>query len=701
LNISKTCVVFIATLSCALLVLLGNAGLAKDAIAPIRPPAVPLIVRNPYVSVWQPADKLVGSWAAFWTGDPEPMTGIARIDNKSYVFMGAPAHVGSALAQERLQVTATQSIYTFADAGVRLTLDFLSPVEANDLRRLSMPFGYISATARSTDGKKHDVHLYFDFAGQWATNDPAMPIRWKTERVLAGRSQLFGFAVSPAAPDLLNEHSDQPQWGTFVVLTEHSRSVMYEAGPDSIVHAEAKKRGSLSNNVDAQMPRVVGTDTPVFAFDVFLKAVGATVKPPVVLLVGFVRDPAVSYLSQPLPPLWKSYWNNWQQMAAFAYGDFAAARNRANQEDRQILMDAQRVGGAKYAALCALALRQTFGATELVGTAAKPWMFMKEISSDGNVSTVDVVYPAFPAFLYTNPQLVSLLLDPLFEYAEHGGWPKAFAEHDIGTSYPNAAGHNNGKEEDMPVEESANMLLMTGAYLRRVPSTEARRYASLHYTILKRWADYELAHSVNPEYQNQTDDFTGFIKSSANLALKGILSVGAMGQIAQAAGNTQDAVHYSAAAREMIARWQDLAQSKTGDHLVLAYGQDATWSLKYNAFPDKLLELGLLPRSILDEEASYYIARANQFGVPLDNRHTYTKADWELWVAAATDDEKLRNELIDRVYAFANQSSSRVAFSDWYDTVTGRSNGFMARPVMGATFALLVTNKTTTQHLSP
>jgi hypothetical protein len=37
-----------------------------------------------------------------------------------------------------------------------------------------------------------------------------------------------------------------------------------------------------------------------------------------------------------------------------------------------------------------------------------PWYFMKEISSDGDISTADVIFPASPIFLYTNPYLLQL-----------------------------------------------------------------------------------------------------------------------------------------------------------------------------------------------------------------------------------------------------------------------------------------------------
>jgi hypothetical protein len=673
-------------LCCALVSTVAVSAFASTTA--IRPPAVPLLVRSPYLSIWQEAGKLTGSWTTFWNGDPKPMTGIARIDGRPYVFIGAPAHVGPSLAQRSLSITPTQSIYTFYGAGVRLTIDFLSPVDATDLRRLSMPFGYIAATARSVDGRRHDVSLYFDISGRFASGDPTMPVQWRMQTL---GSEVRAFAVGSAKPRVLEEYSDEAQWGSAVLAARNVPGMTYEAGPESFVHADVSRAGKLTDRIDRDMPRLMVADTPVFGFNVPLGKVTRRETPPIVFLAGFVRDPAVSYLGKRLPPLWKSYWPTWQQMAAFAFGDFANAKRRADRTDERIMADARRASGEKYAALCALALRQSFGATELVGTAQRPWMFMKEISSDGNVSTVDVVYPSFPVFLYENPRLLGLLLEPLFDYAERGGWPKPFAEHDIGSSYPVASGHNDGKEEDMPVEESANMLLMTDAYVRSIPAAQAQAFAKAHYRVLKQWAGYEAAHSVNPEYQNQTDDFTGFIKSSANLALKGILSVGAMGQLAQTAGYADDAQHYTAEAKQMIAQWQTLAESKSGDHLVLEYGKDATWSLKYNAFPDKLLGLNLLPKPLLHQEAAFYLRQAKPYGIPLDNRHSYTKADWELWTAAAFDDEQLQQGLVDEVYAYANGTTSRSPFPDWYDTVTAESDGFMARPVMGAAFALLVT----------
>lgn len=42
---------------------------------------------------------------------------------------------------------------------------------------------------------------------------------------------------------------------------------------------------------------------------------------------------------------------------------------------------------------------------------------MKEISSDGDLSTVDVIYPAHPFFIYYNPVMLEYLLLPILAYA--------------------------------------------------------------------------------------------------------------------------------------------------------------------------------------------------------------------------------------------------------------------------------------------
>ncbi|MFC1411597.1 glutaminase domain-containing protein [Streptacidiphilus sp. N1-12] len=669
----------------------GQASAFASTFDPIRPPAVPLAVRSPYLSTWLSADNLAGTWPSFWTGRTTAMAGIARIDGVAFLFMGAPnidGHVLRGMMQRSLTLSATRSTYVFEAAGVQLTLAFLSPIEPGDLRRQSVPLSYLTADVRSTDGKSHQVSLYFDISGEWAHGDSGTKIRWSQEQVAgSGSTSLTSLSFTPDTPAVLAENGDMASWGSVVWSATNRSGLSWQIGADTVVRAAVLANGKLGNTADSNQPRAISDNWPVFGFNFDFGAVRS--KQSAVLSVGHVREPAISYLGADLPPLWRSYWPTWQQMAASFHADASAAQTRTAAFDAKVRRDATAVGGAKYAALCALSLRQAYGGTELVSRNGEPWAFLKEISSDGNVSTVDVTYPAMPAFLYTDPAYLGLLLAPMLDYPENGGWPKEFAEHDLGSHYPVASGHNDGNEEDMPVEESANMLLMCAAYLARIDRSAARAFAAKHYPILKQWGEYLVANALDPGFQNQTDDFTGFIGHSANLALKGILAIGAMGQIATAAGNTADAARYRTTAGSYSSQWAAKAQDTTPDHLKLAYDQPGTWSLKYNGYPDRLLGLNLVPSSVAEEEADWYLTQVNQYGVPLDLRHSYTKGDWEMWTAAWLSGHPVSQFLIDSLYDFANTSPSRVPFTDLYDTVTNHQSGFQARPVVGGILALL------------
>ena len=671
---------------------------AATTFTPLRPPAVPLAVRSPYLTTWLPGDNLAGTWPTFWNGHITALCGLARIDGTAYVFAGNPALAagGPALTvmqQTSLQLTATRSTYTLTGGGVTLTVTFFSPVDLGDLRRQSVPLSYVTVGATSSDGHSHAVDLHLDVSAEWVHGDTATPVSWAQQAV----GPLVALTCQPATPGVLQEHGDQASWGSLVLSAPTGTGTTWQIGQDTVVRAASAGTGRLANTVDSAQPRAISDRWPVLGFnrDLGTLAAGAT-SDAFTLSLGHVRTPAVSYLGAQLQPWWTHYWGSWQDMLTWFAGDYAAALGAATALDQRIHDGAVAAAGGgstgeHYAAVCALALRQAVAGTELVARNGAPWAFLKEISSDGNVSTVDVAYPAFPAYLYLSPGYLQLLLAPMLEYAEHGGWPKTFAEHDLGSSYPNAAGHNDGNEEDMPVEESANMLIMAAAVVQRLPAADGAAFARAHYPILRQWAEYLVGNTLDPGSQNQTDDFTGFIAHSANLALKGIVGVGAMGIIAGAAGNGGDVTRYRGISRSYASQWVSKAEDSSGSHLKLAYDQDGTWSLKYNGFPDRLLGLGLVPTGVAAQEAAWYQAHAGTYGVVLDPRNAYTKGDWELWTAAwLADYPATRNLLVEGVYGFANSTPQRVPLSDWYVVASGAQQGFADRPVVGGMFSLLL-----------
>jgi hypothetical protein len=711
-----------------------SGGAFAQTFMPVHPPAAPLITRGPYLNVWlkNSTGNLPGTWPQHWDGTVKAMTGYADIDGQTYLFLGTPNTTPSyqhTMTQTSLLTTATQSVFTLTGGGVKLKVDFLSPVEATDLKRLSMPLSDINVTASSADGASHSVRLYFDISAEWANGDENALVDWAPASIpldsdgVAATGKLTAWTVKPTDPGIFQQTGNFADWGTVLWATQSSTGVTRQSGQDTVVRGQFLAHGVLANTNDTDQPRAINDNYPVFAFAKNFGMVGTTPTQPFTLLLGRVRSPAISYLGKSIKSLWTQYFASDKAMLAFAYKDAAAALTRATTLDSKLATAAEAIGGTQYAGLIALSLRQAVAATELTGTTANPYMFLEEISSDDNVQTVDVLFPAMPAFLYVNPELVRYLIEPVIDYSSSGKWPELYSPHDLGATYPNATGHDDGGGENMPVEETANMLIMADAYMQRVSASEAATYANAHYTLFKQWADYLLtvpsgvqySNAVDPQYQNQTDDFAGFVAHSVNLALKGISGVAAFAQIATMAGVTADATHYRAAAEQGIKTWATLSQNTAGTHLLHTYREaansyspdttaeaDTDWSLLYNSFPNRLLGLNLIPASILSEQAAFYTTQLQPLGVPLQpetlneggTQTTIAKSDWNLWTGAALKNATLQQNIIDAVYTYANTTQSGNPFPDLYDpTGVTAFNAFEARPVQGGMFAPLLVEK--------
>jgi len=61
-----------------------------------------------------------------------------------------------------------------------------------------------------------------------------------------------------------------------------------------------------------------------------------------------------------------------------------------------------------------------------------------------------------------------------------------------------------------------------------------------------------------------------------------------------------------------------------------------------------------------------------------------------MWAAALGTQEQFRAAVGD-LYRFVQETPDRVPFTDWYDTITGKAQGFRARPVMGGIYIGLST----------
>ena len=111
----------------------GGAGDAPAQKPAFRPPAVPLVTSNPYLSVWSMADRLTDDETRHWTRREHPLTSLIRIDGKAYRLMGKKPEQIPALPQVGVRVLPLRTIYDFEGNNVHVRLTFLTPALPDDL----------------------------------------------------------------------------------------------------------------------------------------------------------------------------------------------------------------------------------------------------------------------------------------------------------------------------------------------------------------------------------------------------------------------------------------------------------------------------------------------------------------------------------------------------------------------------------------
>lgn len=617
-------------------------------------------------------------------------------------------------------------------------LSFISPITPSSTLRQSLPAAYLSVVV---DGS-FDINIYVDINGTWASGAEESEIKWELSKHDTSSQDHAGdplksWKLTRQTEQLLSEHEDRAEWGTIHFTAP--ASVSHRAGDAALLRQYFAQHGTLNNEVDKRF-RKIKDGEPAFAFSKSFHLGNASVGPSdstsqhVLFTLALAQDPVVQFASARgltmMRPLWSSYFADADAMVRYHYDDFKASVSLASNYSDQLAQDAYESGSEYYQDIVALSARQVLGATQFSGTPENPILFLKEISSNGNFQTVDVIFPAFPFFLYTNPKWLGYLLEPLLEHMLSGQYPNDYSMHDLGSHFPNATGHPDGKDEYMPVEECGNMLIMSlalansfrydtqPAFMRSVEGTttlgdghtrpagmdeygidpetglgvsgtkEAKKWLSRSYRLLKQWTGYLVRESLIPANQLCTDDFAGRLANQTNLALKGIIGIKAMSEIASILDEVEDAKIYSRLADDYIDQWQGFALSRDGTHAKLSYTWYGSWTTIYNLFADSLLcfrvpkasdvpvsanhgiefwqtlvrkssraNTEFVPSDIYKIQSNWYHGVLQNYGLPLDSRHLYTKSDWEFFAAAVTS-KKTRTEIVHSIAKWVNETTT-------------------------------------------
>ncbi len=655
-----------------------------------RAPSVPLITHDPYFSIWSPSDRLTDMETVHWTGTRNPVHSMIRVDGKVYRLMGASPSQVEPMKQKSVNITPTGTTYEFSNQNVKVSLNFTSPLLVRDIDILSRPVTYISWNVSSADNTSHQVQVYFDCGPELCVNNTDQNITWEIKEV----NDLKASRIGSQDQKYLNKSGDNLRidWGYVWLAVPKKQNPVISAAQRNVLFKSFISGGTL--------PKEETYSTPKKAKDGFvsMSAVwdlgktgtdGSTAW----AMVAYDDIYSIRYFENDLQAWWRHTGLSFEKMLTAAASDYPKLMISCRAFDNELMSDLEKVGGEKYAQMCALVYRQCLAAHKLVADKkGNPLFFPKENFSNGCIGTVDVIYPFSPFVLLFSPVLTKAMLQPVIEYASSGKWKFSFAPHDLGT-YPYATGqvYGGGEKDEtdqMPVEETGNMIIMLSA-LAKVEGNAG--FAKQYWPVIEKWADYLISKGFDPENQLCTDDFAGHLAHNVNLSAKAIVALRSYAMLCEMNGYKDKSSALTDKTKNMTKEWVRLATE--GNHTLLAFDQKSTWSQKYNLVWDKILDYNLFPKEVMKNEIAYYKTVMGPFGLPLDSRERYTKNDWITWTATLADDQADFRSIFDPVYDYANKTPNRIPLSDWYIVDNAQQVGFQARSVVGGFYIKMLDNK--------
>jgi Domain of unknown function (DUF4965)/Domain of unknown function (DUF5127)/Domain of unknown function (DUF1793) len=660
---------------------------AATTFEPYQPPSYPLAVRSPYLSAWLPGlnvSNFATSPPQFWEGQNLNLGVMARANGKNYALfsIAEPPNGTTPAAVTDAKFSSTHSVFTLSADSLAFTLDFFSPVSPKNYLRQSLPFSYLTV---SVSGAQGGVMVYADFDDSWTGQNTTTTSQFST----SGNVGAFQLSV-PGAPIFAENGADMALWGTSVFGASGSM-VSSQTGPLADVRSAFTMNGSLSNqNGDYAHGDVV-------ALTQFLS--GGT-NSSASFAVGYVRgNNTINFNGNARAGYYMTKYPDTMDALSYFFSDYSSANAESQAFDSAIVSAGTNAAGANYSDILELSVRQSYGGLDFTVpssdlTNTEDFMiFLKEISSDGNVNTIDVLFPAFPIWYVLSPEYIRYTLEPVMQYLEGGQWTEPFMIHDIGSHYPNATGYpNNNVAEQQPVEECGNLQLLAYAY---TTATNDTSFINKYRNYFQKYADYLVTSGFDMPSQLATDDGAGPLPNQTNLAIKAAVGLNAFGKMFNLQNYSDVGLNYSNLLYD-----QGLGTDANKTRFLLQYApyqNESTFTTTFNLFPDKLLNLSTFNPKAYDMQSAFYPTARLETGVPLDSRVDWAKTDEELLIAAYVTVPETKTMFIDDIHQFVvqNSTSNQVPFSDrWFVTDAQGDpleayDAFRARPVSGGHFAVL------------
>ena len=629
----------------------------------LRPPALPLITHDPYFSVWSAESPLRNT--VHWTGKPNTLIGRVYIDGEEYHFLGLNKfwEKGDApmMKLDFYDVDAFSTMLVYSAVGIRLTVKFTSPVLPDDLYYASRPLTYCKVSYEPTDGKEHDVKVFFAVSEELVLNKRG------ESRVISNYVKIDGLTtlkMENGKQNVLSRAGDDVRidWGAFYLSL--------------VGEGECLTRmldGMYAISIEASLD-----DERLFLF-------------------AYDDVQSIQYFGDNLEAYWKSTGKTVEEVIREAAEEYDTLLSRCSAFSEKLRCDAARCGGEHYSELLLLALRQVMAAHKLVLDKNGEVLYIsKECSSNGCAATVDVTYPSAPMYLLYNVELLKGMLRPIMRYAQSDEWCFDFAPHDVGT-YPLLNGQSyfvkrsGGSVEidpigQMPVEECGNMIILFAAICDADGNAD---FVKPYIDTVRAWSEYLIKYGEDPEWQNCTDDFAGHLAHNVNLAIKAVMGIAAYARILRHLGDLDGFETMMNIAENYARSIETRARNEDGSYR-LTFDRPGTFSLKYNAVWDKIFKTELFSDEFYRGEIARYRKEMLYYGTPLDSREKYTKSDWLVWAASLSEDKADFVYLTDALWSAYNTMRTYVPMTDWYWCDTSHMQMFKNRTVLGGLFIKLL-----------
>lgn len=366
--------------------------------------------------VWSFTDNLTDSNTVHWSEFRLGFHGLIEIDNtETYRFLGTLPENVAALVQSRVMVEPYRTVYRFTTPTntLELVLTFSQPTSTAE------PYTYITFYVRTLDQNSHYVRIYFDEGPTLGINDAHEKVYWT--RTDGDITVLTMNAYDQIPFDIRNGDDEvRSNWGyAHLIAGNSSISTGHQAFGDDLRQAFANHQSMPSD--DTRKPRYGDDQAPTSAFIINLGQVSSE---PVSAYVIFLYDDVYSmlYFGDWQIPCWRAEFdNNVTLFINEAISSYDANMADITDTNQMLITLLTKAGGEQYAALCSLVTRQVTGSTSQTWSYQqnRRQIFMKEISSGGAVSTVDVIFPASPFFLWLYPEMLRDLLIPVLDYANN------------------------------------------------------------------------------------------------------------------------------------------------------------------------------------------------------------------------------------------------------------------------------------------